>query len=70
MEQFKSKVALITGAANGIGKEIALQLDELGLEKLILLDIDQSSLEDLSSILKTSNDVFCLDLSTDVTSKR
>ena len=68
MEQFKSKVALITGAANGIGREIALQLDELGLEKLILLDIDENSLEELSSILKTSNDFLCLDLSTDATS--
>jgi 3-oxoacyl-[acyl-carrier protein] reductase len=45
--QFKNKVAIITGAANGIGKEIALAFASEGAS-LSLIDIDQQGLYEVS----------------------
>lgn len=47
------KIAIITGAAGGIGREIAKLLDEKGI-RLSLTDIDRKGLEQLSSELSDS----------------
>ena len=42
--------AVVTGAASGIGREIVLQLAELGLN-LVLVDLQEAPLQDLASTL-------------------
>ena len=44
MKSFRGKVAVITGAASGMGRELALQLAEEGA-KLSLCDYDPAGLE-------------------------
>ena len=44
MKQLKGKVAVITGAANGIGKALARRCAELEIA-LVLADVDQSGLQ-------------------------
>ncbi len=46
-EMFSGKTILVTGAGGSIGSEICKQLIEYGLEKLIVLDIDETELHDL-----------------------
>ncbi len=46
----KNKLIIITGAAGGIGSNLAMALDALGAN-LILLDIDQTKLDSLNKIL-------------------
>lgn len=50
MKSFRSKTVFLTGAASGIGREIARQLSELGCH-LYLVDVDQSGLESLQDEL-------------------
>ena len=50
----QGKRAIITGAANGIGKSIARRLGEAGAS-LILLDIDQDGLIELANELTVKN---------------
>lgn len=45
-EMFGNKTILVTGAGGSIGSEICKQLMEFGLERLILLDIDETELHD------------------------
>ena len=47
-EMFGGKTILVTGAGGSIGSEICSQLMEYGLKRLILLDIDETELHDLS----------------------
>ncbi len=44
MKQFQNKVAVITGAAGGFGREFALKGAKLGM-KLVLADVEQEALE-------------------------
>ena len=46
MQDFDNAIALITGAASGIGAAIATRLAEGGAKKLILADIDEDRLRD------------------------
>jgi NAD(P)-dependent dehydrogenase (short-subunit alcohol dehydrogenase family) len=46
LKNFKGKVAVITGAASGFGREFALQGAQLGL-KLVLADVQQAELDAL-----------------------
>jgi len=46
-EMFRGKTVLVTGAGGSIGGEISKQLMGYGLDKLILLDIDETELHDL-----------------------
>ena len=43
--RFAGKVALVTGAASGLGREVAIRLAEEGAERVILLDRDGAGLE-------------------------
>lgn len=54
--------ALITGASSGIGREIAIYLDSLGYET-ILVARDKVALEDLQVKLQNKSKVILLDLS-------
>ena len=54
--------ALITGAGSGIGREMAIYLDSISYE-LILVDKDGSSLEKLKSDLKNDHKFIVTDLS-------
>lgn len=54
--------ALITGASNGIGKEIAIYLSNLGYD-LIIVARNRKKLEDLKKNLKTNVEVYECDLS-------
>ena len=48
--ELKDKLIIITGAAGGIGSNMAMALDALGA-KLILLDIEQTKLDTLNKVL-------------------
>lgn len=50
---FKGKWVVITGAAHGIGQELALQLAERGAN-LLLSDIDRPALDDLTQRIRKS----------------
>lgn len=54
--------ALITGASNGIGKEMAIYLSELGYD-LVIVARSKDKLEELKKNLKTDVTVFEYDLS-------
>lgn len=45
--EFAERTALITGAASGIGAEVARWLDARGVAELVLVDIDAAALEAL-----------------------
>jgi 3-oxoacyl-[acyl-carrier protein] reductase len=53
MENFSGQVAIITGAASGIGLEISKELLDSGA-KIALLDIDQEGLEDAFKHFKSN----------------
>ena len=46
MKLFKDKVAVITGAANGIGRELAFEAASRGM-KVVIADIDVKNLENV-----------------------
>jgi len=48
LKMFRGKTILVTGAGGSIGSEICSQLMDYELEKLILLDIDETELHDLA----------------------
>jgi NAD(P)-dependent dehydrogenase (short-subunit alcohol dehydrogenase family) len=54
MREFKGKVAVITGAASGIGRAIAERCVSEGM-KVVLADIDEASLNRAESELKTAD---------------
>jgi len=51
MRTLRNKSALVTGAASGIGRAIALQLAREGVD-LFLLDIDEEGLAEVISVVK------------------
>lgn len=48
LKMFRGRTILVTGAGGSIGSEICSQLMDYDLDKLILLDIDETELHDLS----------------------
>ena len=54
MKNFNNKVAVITGAAGGIGSALAFELAERGCH-LALCDIDENALEAVANTLETAN---------------
>jgi NAD(P)-dependent dehydrogenase (short-subunit alcohol dehydrogenase family) len=67
MKEFKGKVAVITGAASGIGRALAERCVSKGM-KVVLADIDQANLRELEAELKAGGGTV-LAVTTDV-SKR
>lgn len=63
MMNFKNKKILVTGASSGIGRQIAIQLSELGA-KLVLIARDRARLEETLSMMKepTKHIAFAYDL--------
>ena len=51
MENFAGRVAVITGAGSGLGREFANEAARLGM-KLVLADVDAAALEQVSSALQ------------------
>jgi len=51
MKEFANKVALITGAANGLGKAFAIEAAKRGM-KLALVDIDEADLTGTAAVLE------------------
>jgi NAD(P)-dependent dehydrogenase (short-subunit alcohol dehydrogenase family) len=68
MREFKDKVAVITGAASGIGRGIAERCVREGM-KVVLADIDEANLVKAETELKTTSGATVLGVKTDV-SKR
>lgn len=65
MKEFKNKVALITGAAHGFGRSLAIEAAKRGM-KLALADIDEDALEKtLSDVKKIGAEA--ISIPTDVT---
>ncbi|TGK12380.1 SDR family NAD(P)-dependent oxidoreductase [Leptospira fletcheri] len=54
MKNFKNKVAAITGAGSGMGRELAIQLAEQGCH-LALSDVNESGLAETIRIIKDRN---------------
>jgi NADP-dependent 3-hydroxy acid dehydrogenase YdfG len=64
MQEFKDKVAVITGAASGIGKSLAERCARKGM-KVVLADIEEPALARVSHVLQASGAVV-LPVPTDV----
>jgi len=56
MKQFEGRVAVITGAASGIGRELAVACAERGM-KLVLADVDLAGLSATQDLLPSGIDV-------------
>lgn len=54
--------ALITGASSGIGRDMARELDKLGIE-LVLVARDKERLEGVKNSLQGKCEIICMDLS-------
>jgi 3-oxoacyl-[acyl-carrier protein] reductase len=62
---FKDRVSIVTGASQGIGESIALELSREGAE-IILVDIQKEKLEEVAQKIEENNGkaaVFCADVS-------
>jgi uncharacterized protein len=60
--QLQGKTILLTGAASGLGRELALQLDQAG-SHLLLVDRDAAGLENLQTALTRPAQTYACDLS-------
>lgn len=63
--KYSDQVAIITGAASGIGAEIALKLSSLGVKQLALFDRDAAGLERTKNILSSESKIYVLDITSE-----
>ena len=56
------KIAIVTGASNGMGREFARILDNEGLEEIWAIGRTESNLKELQAELKTPVKIFAVDL--------
>lgn len=56
------RIAIVTGASSGIGKEFAKQIDDFGFDEIWALALDQEGLDQLKNEMKTSVKTLALDL--------
>ncbi len=59
--EFKDQVAIITGAASGLGAAIAVKLSAQGV-RLALLDRDAAGLEKTKAMLSSASETYTLDI--------
>lgn len=57
MTQLDQTVIVVTGAASGVGKAVAIHAAENGARQLLLTDIDQTALSEVAAILPDSANV-------------
>lgn len=62
MQSFHNKVAVITGAASGIGEALARALDREG-SSVVLVDVERDALERVAADLKNAGSIQVLDVS-------
>jgi NAD(P)-dependent dehydrogenase (short-subunit alcohol dehydrogenase family) len=62
MEQFEDVVAVVTGSASGIGRQIALGLSELGA-RLALVDLDAEGLRETTALTSRAARTYPTDVS-------
>ena len=62
MSDFENAIALITGAASGIGAAVATRLADGGARKLILCDLDEDALRDFAFSLPCERQVMIGDV--------
>lgn len=60
--KFKEKVAIVTGAAQGLGKEISSQLAEQGAQ-VVLIDINEDALHSVKEQVGKNIELFVCDIS-------
>lgn len=56
------RIAVVTGASSGIGKEFAKQIDDFGFDEIWGIALEQEGLDNLKSEMKTIIRTFALDL--------
>src|SRR5574344_939499 len=56
------RIAVVTGASSGMGKEFAKQIDDFGFDEIWGIALDQEGLDKLKSEMKTNIRAFALDL--------
>ena len=56
------KIAIVTGASNGMGREFARILDTQGLDEIWAVGLEEENLKQLQAELKTSVKIFAVDL--------
>ena len=59
------KIAIVTGASSGIGREFALKLDGLKLDEIWLAALDKSGLDETAAEMTTPARIFAADLTKD-----
>lgn len=62
-KQLKKRIAVITGASSGIGREFAIQIDQMQkCDELWLVSLTESKLEEVAKELDTPSQVVAVDL--------
>ncbi len=59
------KIAIVTGASSGMGKEFALKIDALGMDEIWGVALEENLLDEVKSQLKTPMRCFAVDLTVD-----
>ncbi len=63
--KFTDQVAIITGAASGLGAEIAVKLSSMGMKNLALFDRDPEGLDKTKNILSPGAKAYELDITSE-----